>query len=97
MNVEEKERLDRMETHLRLIKEDLQQISIALMGSGMNGNRGIVHDVKDMMIEQTALRNKVLELEKENVKKGVIIDILKAVSVILISGVATLIVNIFSK
>ena len=33
MEFQDKERLDRMEQHLRLIKEDLQYISSALIGS----------------------------------------------------------------
>lgn len=95
MTTEEKERLDRMEQHLRLIKEDLQYISAALIGSSVNGNKGLVNDFKELKEEQDALKIKVHELEKDNAKKDVVIDLLKAVSFILSGGLVTLAVNMF--
>ena len=45
MTTEDKGRLDRMEQHLLLIKEDLQHISSALVGSKVNGNKGVISDI----------------------------------------------------
>jgi len=97
MTSEEKERLDRMEQHLRLIKEDLQHISAALIGSPINGNKGLVNDFKELKEEQDALKIKVYELEKDNAKKDVVIDILKAASLLLSGGLVTLAVNMFLR
>ena len=97
MTSEEKERLDRMEQHLRLIKEDLQHISAALIGSPINGNKGLVNDFKELKEEQDALKVKVYELEKDNAKKDVVIDLLKAASFLLSGGLVTLAVNMFLR
>lgn len=97
MTSEEKERLDRMEQHLRLIKEDLQHISAALIGSPINGNKGLVNDFKELKEEQDALKIKVYELEKDNAKKDVVIDLLKAASLLLSGGLVTLAVNMFLR
>lgn len=97
MTTEEKERLDRMEQHLRLIKEDLQHISAALIGSPINGNKGLVNDFKELKEEQETLKVKVYELEKDNAKKDVVIDLLKAASFLLSGGLITLAVNMFLR
>lgn len=97
MTSEEKERLDRMEQQLRLIQEDLQNISVALIGSSVNGNKGLVNDFKELKEEQDSLKIKVHELEKDNAKKEVVIDLLKAASLVLFGGFVTLLINVFFK
>jgi len=97
MTSEEKERLDRMEQQLRLIQEDLQNISAALIGSSVNGNKGLVNDFKELKEEQDSLKLKVHELEKDNAKKEVVIDLLKAASFVLFGGFITLLINVFLK
>ena len=59
MEFQEKERLDRMEQHLRLIKEDLQYISSALIGSKVNGNKGVISDIDAIKHDIEALKEKL--------------------------------------
>ena len=71
MTTEEKERLDRMEQHLRLIKEDLQYISSALVGSKVNGNKGVISDIDSIKHDIADLKEKleVLSLERDEFKR----------------------------
>lgn len=97
MEYQEKERLDRMEQHLRLIKEDLQYISSALIGSKVNGNRGVISDIDTIKNDIADLREKLEFIELDMAKKSVYIGQLKFVAGILTAGLVGTIIKILSK
>jgi hypothetical protein len=64
------ERLDKIEQHLKLLKEDsilkgyaLTRIETAIIGNPLNDNWGMVHDIKDIK-----KRVEILEIEKIELK-----------------------------
>jgi len=76
MSKEENERLDRLEQHFRLYKEDLKDIGnslkevrLLLGGSELNGNKGFIRLVEavdekvDIIEKQTAKNTKDLETD----------------------------------
>jgi hypothetical protein len=97
MTSEEKERLDRMEQHLRLIKEDLQYISSALVGSKVNGNKGVISDIDTIKHDIELLREKLDSIELDMAKKSVYIGQLKFIAGLLTAGLVGTIVKILSK
>ena len=97
MTTEEKERLDRMEQHLRLIKEDLQYISSALVGSKVNGNKGVISDIDTIRHDIEALKEKLEFIELDMAKKSVYIGQLKFVAGLLTAGLVGTIIKLLSK
>jgi len=97
MTIEEKERLDRMEEHLRLIKEDLQQISGALIGCKLNGNKGIISDIDTIRNDIADLSEKLEFIEIDMAKKSVYIGQLKFVAGVLTAGLVGTIIKLLSK
>ena len=97
MTTEEKERLDRMEQHLRLIKEDLQQISGALIGCKLNGNKGIISDIDTIRNDIADLSEKIEFIEIDMAKKSVYIGQLKFVAGLLTAGLVGTIIKLLSK
>ena len=97
MEFQEKERLDRMEQHLRLIKEDLQYISSALIGSKVNGNKGVISDIDAIKHDIEVLREKLEFIELDMAKKSVYIGQLKFVAGLLTAGLVGTIVKLLSK
>lgn len=97
MEFQEKERLDRMEQHLRLIKEDLQYISSALVGSKVNGNKGVISDIDHIKQDIEALKEKLEFMELDMAKKSVYIGQLKFVAGLLTAGLVGTIIKILSK
>jgi hypothetical protein len=97
MEYPEKERLDRMEQHLRLIKEDLQYISSALIGSKVNGNKGVISDIDAIKHDIEILKEKLEFIELDMAKKSVYIGQLKFIAGLLTAGLVGTIVKILSK
>ena len=97
MEFQEKERLDRMEQHLRLIKEDLQHISSALVGSKVNGNQGVISDIDHIKQDIEALKEKLEFIELDMAKKSVYIGQLKFVAGLLTAGLVGTIIKLLSK
>ena len=61
------EKIDRLENHFKIYKSDMQEVkntlvivSTALVGSNMNGNRGIIHLVDEV-------NKRLLKIENENI------------------------------
>ena len=97
MEFQDKERLDRMEQHLRLIKEDLQYISSALIGSKVNGNKGVISDIDHIKQDIEALKEKLEFIELDMAKKSVYIGQLKFVAGLLTAGLVGTIIKLLSK
>jgi hypothetical protein len=96
MDKETYERLDRIEQHLRLLKDSdidkttlLLNIENALTGSAFNGNKGIVKQIND-------IDDRVEELETFKGEISVYVNQFKVAFVIIFGALVTMLVKIFS-
>jgi hypothetical protein len=90
------ERLDRIEQHLRLLKDSdidkttlLMNIQTALTGSNLNGNKGIVKQIND-------IDERVEDLETFKGEISVYVNQFKVAFVIIFGALVTLILKLFS-
>lgn len=90
------ERLDRIEQHLRLLKDSdidkttlLLNIQNALTGSPLNGNKGIVKQIND-------IDDRVEDLETFKGEISVYVNQFKVAFVIIFGALVTLILKLFS-
>jgi hypothetical protein len=90
------ERLDRIEQHLRLLKESdldkttlLLNIQNALTGSNLNGNKGIVNQLNH-------IDERVEDLEVFKNEISVYVNQFKVAFVIIFGALVTLIIKLFS-
>jgi hypothetical protein len=97
MNTLESERLDRIEQHLKLLKEDsnirsadIKEIKQALLGNALNDYKGLVWKISDM-------DNRVQNLEDQEGEIQVYIKQAKVLIVAFIAALATLLVKAFTK
>lgn len=96
MDKETSERLDRIEQHLRLLKESdldkttlLLNIQNALSGNTLNGNRGMVKQIND-------IDERVEDLEMFKGEISVYVNQFKVAFVIIFGALVTLIFKLFS-
>jgi hypothetical protein len=96
MDKEYSERLDRIEQHLRLLKDSdidkttlLLNIQNALTGSPLNGNKGIVKQIND-------IDERVEDLETFKGEISVYVNQFKVAFVIIFGALVTLILKLFS-
>lgn len=96
MDKETSERLDRIEQHLRLLKDSdidkttlLMNIQTALTGSNLNGNKGIVKQIND-------IDERVEDLETFKGEISVYVNQFKVAFVIIFGALVTLILKLFS-
>lgn len=93
----ESERLDRIEQHLRLLKQDgeerasdIKEIKQALIGSALNDYKGLVWKVSD-------IDERVQKLEEQESEIQVYIKQAKVLIVAFAAAMVTLIVKAFTK
>jgi hypothetical protein len=93
----ESERLDRIEQHLKLLKQDseirssdIKEIKQALLGNDLNGFRGLVWKISD-------IDNRVTDLEDNHSEMKVYIRQAKFVVAAFTAALVTLIFKTFSK
>jgi hypothetical protein len=96
MDKETSERLDRIEQHLRLLKDSdidkttlLMNIQNALTGNALNGNKGIVKQIND-------IDDRVEDLETFKGEISVYVNQFKVAFVIIFGALVTLILKLFS-
>jgi hypothetical protein len=96
MDKETSERLDRIEQHLKLLKDSdidkttlLLNIQNALTGNSLNGNRGMVNQIND-------IDDRVEELEKFKGEVSVYVNQFKAAFIVIFGALITLIFKLFS-
>jgi len=72
-------RMEKIEHHLKLLKDDaiekghaLTRIESALIGNAMNDNWGLVHDVKDIRKRVEVLEDEKIELKPYKIAFGII-------------------------
>jgi|GWRWMinimDraft_12_1066020.scaffolds.fasta_scaffold08408_4 hypothetical protein len=97
MNNLESERLDRIEQHLKLLKQDseirssdIKEIKQALIGSALNDYKGLVWKISD-------IDNRVTELEDNDNEMKVYVRQAKFVVAAFTAALVTLIFKTFSK
>ena len=97
MSTLESERLDRIEQHLKLLKEDsntrsadIKEIKQALLGNALNDYKGLVWKISD-------IDNRVQGLEDQEGEIQVYIKQAKVLIVAFIAALATLLVKAFTK
>lgn len=93
----ESERLDRIEQHLKLLKQDsetrsadIKEIKQALLGNDLNGFRGLVWKISDIDL-------RVQNLEDDEAELKVYIKQAKVIAVAFTAALITLIFKTFSK
>lgn len=93
----ESERLDRIEQHLKLLKQDseirsadIKEIKIALIGSALNDFKGLVWKVSD-------IDKRVIELEDNDNEMKVYVKQAKFVIAAFTAALVTLLFKTFSK
>jgi hypothetical protein len=96
MDKETSERLDRIEQHLRLLKDSdidkttlLLNIQNALTGNALNGNKGIVKQIND-------IDERVEDLETFKGEISVYVNQFKVAFIIIFGALVTLILKLFS-
>lgn len=97
MATEKDERLDRIENHLKLLKDNdiknsqtLSEIKSALVGSEFNGNLGLVNDVKKA-------HDKIDSLENFHQEVAVYVKQGKAVVFVVFTAIIGILVKLFTK
>lgn len=97
MSTLESERLDRIEQHLKLLKEDsnirsadIKEIKQALLGNALNDYKGLVWKISD-------IDNRVQNLEEQEGEMRVYVKQAKVLIVAFIAALATLLVKAFTK
>jgi seryl-tRNA synthetase len=86
-----------VEQHLKEIQKDISNISTALIGNKENGNRGFIHELKDVKQEVTELKIKLNDVEDQLIEKKIYINQLKYVVSIAIGVIVTIIVTSLIK
>ena len=93
----ESERLDRIEQHLKQLKNDsetrsndIKEIKQALLGNDLNGFRGLVWKISD-------IDNRVTDLEDNDSELKVYIKQAKVIAIAFTAALVTLIFKAFSK
>jgi hypothetical protein len=93
----ESERLDRIEQHLKLLKQDsetrsadIKEIKQALLGNDLNGFRGLVWKISD-------IDTRVIDLEENDAELKVYIKQAKVIAVAFTAALVTLLFKAFAK
>lgn len=94
----ESERIDRVENHLKFIKQDVNDVLSALIGTDANGKKGIVPEVAIIQSEIKLLKMEIEVIKLSNSKKEVVFEQLKYGFGVLFAGfVGILLKIIFDK
>lgn len=73
----EQERFDRVDQHLKLMKQDVNDVLTALIGTDANGKKGILHDINALQLEIKKIQSEIELIKLENSKKDLIFEQLK--------------------
>lgn len=77
MNVEEKNKFDRMEQHIKEIQKDISNILSALVGNVANGNNGLIHEMQNLKEKQTSFELMLNKFKEDSIRKDGVINVLK--------------------
>lgn len=97
MSTLESERLDRIEQHLKLLKEDsnirsadIKEIKQALLGNALNDYKGLVWKISDM-------DNRIVDLEEMDSELKVYIRQAKVIAIAFTAALITLLFKAFKS
>jgi hypothetical protein len=94
----EQERFDRVDQHLKLMKQDVNDVLTALIGTDANGKKGIVHDINAIELEIKKIKQEIELIKLENSKKDLIFEQLKyGLGVLFVAFVGVIIKLITNK
>ncbi len=77
MTTEEKNKFDRMESHIKEIQKDIANILSALVGNVANGNNGLIHEMQELKQKQSSLELAMTKYKEDSIRKDGVINILK--------------------
>ena len=86
MNVDEKQRFEKMEQSVEEIKSDISEIKSALIGNPLSGDRGLIGQVNLLKQELEFVRKDLDVVQKENVRMTLIMKQLGFVTGVLVTG-----------
>ena len=86
MNVDEKQRFEKMEQSVEEIKSDISEIKSALIGNTLSGDRGLIGQVNLLKNELEYVRKDLNVVQKENVRITLIMKQLGFVTGVLVTG-----------
>lgn len=87
MNVDEKQRFEKMEQSVEEIRTDISVIKTALVGNELSNDKGLVGDILVLKAEQELLKAEVKQLTEEKIKNSIYIRLITWLSAIIGTGV----------
>ena len=87
MNVDEKQRFEKMEQSVEEIRTDISVIKTALIGNELSNDKGLVGDILVLKAEQELLKAEVKQLTEEKIKNSIYIRLITWLSAIIGTGV----------
>lgn len=87
MNVDEKQRFEKMEQSVEEIRTDISVIKTALIGNELSNDKGLVGDILVLKAEQELLKSEVKQLTEEKIKNSIYIRLITWLSAIIGTGV----------
>ena len=94
----EQERFDRVENHLRLMKSDVNDVLSALIGTDVNGKKGLVPEVVIIQSEIAKIKSEIELIKLGLSRKDVIFEQLRyGFGVVFVGFVGIILKLIFGK
>lgn len=90
-------RLYLVEQHLKEIQKDISNISSALVGNKENGNRGFIHELKDLKQDVINITTELSEIKLDLSKKDLYISKLEYFGTFVIGAFIASIVTLIVK
>lgn len=87
MNVDEKQRFEKMEQSVEEIKTDISVIKTALIGNELSNDKGLVGDIVVVKAEIELLKAEVKQLTEDKIKNSIYIRLITWLSAIIGTGV----------
>jgi hypothetical protein len=87
MNIDEKQRFEKMEQSVEEIKTDISVIKTALIGNELSNDKGLVGDIVVVKAEIELLKAEVKQLTEDKIKNSIYIRLITWLSAIIGTGV----------
>ena len=87
MNVDEKQRFEKMEQSVEEIRTDISVIKTALIGNELSNDKGLVGDIVVVKAEIELLKAEVKQLTEDKIKNSIYIRLITWLSAIIGTGV----------
>ena len=87
MNVDEKQRFEKMEQSVEEIRTDISVIKTALIGNELSNDKGLVGDIVVVKAKIELLKAEVKQLTEDKIKNSIYIRLITWLSAIIGTGV----------